>query len=46
MFAGTMIELGAKYGFATPYNKIIKELIEIIHRQQDINNSKNLLNIS
>ena len=46
MFAGTMIELGAKYGFATPYNKIIKELIEIIHRQQDINNSKKLLNIS
>ena len=46
MFAGTMVELGIKYGIATPYNKIVKELIEIIHRQQDINNSKILLNIS
>lgn len=45
MFAGTMVELGIKYGIATPYNKIVKELIEIIHRQQDINNSKILLNI-
>ena len=45
MFAGTVVRMGKKYGIATPYNKTIKELIEIIHRQQDINNSKNLLNI-
>ena len=45
MFAGTVVRMGEKYGIATPYNKTIKELIEIIHRQQEINNSKNLLNI-
>lgn len=31
MFAGTMVELGKKYGISTPYNKILKELVEIIH---------------
>lgn len=29
MFAGVMIELGKKYNIPTPYNKILKELIEI-----------------
>ncbi len=43
MFAGTMTELGLKYGIPTPYNKIVKELIEIIHRQQEINKSKQLI---
>ena len=43
MFAGTMVELGIKYGIPTPYNKIVKELIEIIHRQQEINKSKLLI---
>lgn len=31
MFAGTMIEFGKKHGFATPYNQLMKEMIEIIH---------------
>lgn len=30
MFAGTVVKLGEKYGILTPYNKILKELIEII----------------
>lgn len=30
IFAGTVIELGKKYNIPTPYNKIIKEMIEII----------------
>jgi len=29
MFAGVMIELGKKHNIQTPYNKILKELIEI-----------------
>ena len=45
MFAGTVIKLGKEFGIPTPYNKIIKEMIEIIHRQQDINKEKLLLNI-
>ncbi len=46
MFAGTVIELGIKHGIETPYNKIIKELIEIIHRQQDLSKLDYLLNVS
>lgn len=30
MFAGTVINLGKKYNIPTPYNKIIKEMIEIL----------------
>lgn len=30
IFAGTIIELGKKYNISTPYNKIMKEMIEII----------------
>ena len=29
MFAGTVIELGEKYNVSTPYNKMLKDLIEI-----------------
>ncbi len=29
MFAGVMVELGKKYNIPTPYNKVLKELIEI-----------------
>ena len=39
MFAGTMVKLGAKHNIPTPYNKILKELVEIIHQHQDIHNS-------
>lgn len=45
MFAGTVIKLGKEFGIPTPYNKIIKEIIEIIHRQQDIKKEKLSLNI-
>lgn len=45
MFAGTVIKLGKELGIPTPYNKIIKEMIEIIHRQQDIKKEKLSLNI-
>ena len=44
MFAGTIIKLGKELGIPTPYNKVIKDMIEIIHRQQDINKSKQLIN--
>lgn len=40
MFAGTMVQLGEKHGIATPYNKILKEMVEIIYRAQEIQNSK------
>lgn len=30
MFAGTMIELGLKHNIPTPYNKVLKEMIEIV----------------
>ncbi len=30
MFAGTMAELGKKHGIPTPYNQVIKEMIEVI----------------
>ena len=45
MFAGTVIKLGKEFGIQTPYNKIIKEMIEIIHRQQDLKKEKLSLNI-
>lgn len=43
MFAGTIIKLGEEFNIPTPYNKIIKEMLEIIHRQQDINKNKSLV---
>ena len=39
MFAGTVIELGKKHGIPTPYNKILYEMIQIIHENQNL--SKN-----
>ena len=36
MFAGTIIKLGLEHNIPTPYNKIIKEMLEIIHRDQDL----------
>lgn len=44
MFAGTIIKMGKELGIPTPYNKVIKDMIEIIHRQQDINKPKQLIN--
>lgn len=32
MFAGAMIEFGKKHNIDVPYNKLMKELIEIIHQ--------------
>jgi 2-dehydropantoate 2-reductase len=31
MFAGTMIKLGEKHNIPTPYNKVLKEMVEIVH---------------
>ena len=31
MFAGTMIELGKKHGILTPYNQVMKDMLEIIY---------------
>ena len=31
MFAGTMIELGKKYGIQTPYNQVMKDMLEVIY---------------
>lgn len=36
LFSGTVVKLGEKYNIPTPYNKIIKEMIEIIHKNQDL----------
>lgn len=38
LFAGTMVRLGEKHRIATPYNKILKELIEVIHENQRVKN--------
>ncbi len=32
IFAGTVIELGKKYGIPTPYNFVMKDMIEVIHK--------------
>lgn len=34
MFAGTMIKLGQKHNIQTPYNKVLKEMIEILQENQ------------
>ena len=36
MFAGTVIQLGLKHNIETPYNNILKELIDIIYEKQQI----------
>lgn len=33
IFAGTMIELGKKHNIPTPYNKVMQEMIEVIHEE-------------
>jgi len=33
MFAGTMIELGKKHGIPTPYNRVMKDFIEVIQEK-------------
>ena len=43
MFAGTVIELGLKHGINTPYNKVLKELIDTIYEKGQIENSKLLV---
>ena len=45
MFAGTVIKLGLEHGIPTPYNKIVKEMIEIIQKQQGLDVEKQILNI-
>jgi len=35
MFAGTVVELGKKHDIPTPYNQVIKNIIEIIHENQN-----------
>lgn len=35
MFAGTMIELGKKHNIPTPYNLVMKDMIEIIHKNYE-----------
>ena len=40
IFAGTIVKLGMKHNIPTPYNKILLELIEIIHENQNIKNLK------
>ena len=40
MFAGTVIQLGLKHNIATPYNNILKELIDIIYEKQQIEKQK------
>ncbi len=44
MFAGTIIKMGLEHNIPTPYNKIIKEILEITYRQQEISRSKLLAN--
>lgn len=36
IFAGTIVKLGLKHNIPTPYNKILMEMIEIIHENQNI----------
>ena len=34
IFAGTMIDFGKKYNFPTPYNQVLKDILEIIHENR------------
>ena len=45
MFAGTVIKLGLKHNIQTPYNKIIKEIIDAIYQNQIIQNSQILTKV-
>lgn len=35
MFAGTMVDFGHKHNIPTPYNQVLKDLVEIIHEEFD-----------
>ena len=43
MFAGTVIELGLKHHIETPYNTVLKELVDIIYEKQQLEKNKLLL---
>lgn len=45
MFAGTVIQLGIKHNIPTPYNKVLKEMVEIIHKSQDLKQSSKALTV-
>ncbi len=38
MFAGTMIKLGEKHNIPTPYNQVLKDMVDIIEEEQKIAN--------
>lgn len=43
MFAGTVMQLGIKHNIPAPYNKVLKEMVEIIHKSQDLKQSSKVL---
>lgn len=40
MFAGTVIDFGKKHNLPTPYNKILKEMVDIIEENQELHKNK------
>jgi 2-dehydropantoate 2-reductase len=36
IFAGTIIELGKKYNIPTPYNMVMKDMIEILENKNQM----------
>lgn len=36
LFAGTIIDFGEKHGIPTPYNMVLKEMLEIVHENYNI----------
>ncbi len=45
MFAGTVIDLGLKHNIQTPYNHIIKEILDAIYENEIIKNLQILTNV-
>ena len=45
MFAGTVIVLGLKHNIQTPYNQIIKEILDAIYQNEIIKNSQILTKV-
>lgn len=45
MFAGTVIELGLNHNIQTPYNQIIKEILDAIYQNEIIKNSQILTKV-
>gem|GEM_PF-3781753 len=37
------MQLGIKHNIPTPYNKVLKEMVEIIHKSQDLKQSSKVL---